>query len=202
MRRCECRFAYPVPMLDHPSPTQKHFAYHHHHHQQPTLRLTRELCVRDVHRFRDAEKAEQRALETCAETAYPRVANPPLPASKPLASHTGVYVHPAYDRVLVSLDCDETGATAGGAVRGGDEGCRLVFARGPESQVQLGGNLRHVSGDFWLAYLFFPETPDMVQGCVRTEFRVDAGGSVTHIGVDMRVEESHAPLVWFERTGQ
>lgn len=119
----------------------------------------------------------------------------------PLANHTGRYSHPAYDNIFVSLQCGETGETVGGAAGGGrgNKGCRLVLERGPESQMQMGGNLEHVSGDFWLAYLFLPETPDLIQGCVRTEFRVDAGGDVTHIGIDLRLEESHPPLVWFER---
>lgn len=68
--------------------------------------------------------------------------------------------------------------------------------------MPLRGNLEHVSGDFWLADVFLPEMPDVVQDCVRMEFRVDAGGSVTHVGVELRREEGHAPLVWFERTGQ
>lgn len=156
-------------------------------------------------RFREADKAARRAIATCVEDEYPGIPSPPIPATVPLVNHTGQYTHPAYDSIVISLKCDDEGdVTEGGAASVAvDEegGCRLVLARGPESQMQFGGNLVHVTGDFWVAYIFMLETPGRMDGCVRTEFRVGATGSMTHIGVDLREEEDHAPLVWFERAG-
>lgn len=155
-------------------------------------------------RFREAGRAARRAIATCVQDEYPSTPHPPIPATLPLVNHTGHYAHPAYDNIFISLKCDnEEGRERGTAPAAVDEGgeCRLVLARGPESRLQFGGNLVHVTGDFWVAYIFILETPEKVEGCIRTEFRVGASGSVTHIGVDMREEEDHAPLVWFERVG-
>lgn len=154
-------------------------------------------------RFREEDELAQKYIATCAERLYPNVPSPPIPASVPLANHTGQYRHPAYGGIFVSFDCDKrsTSRPSPSSTENTQE-CPLVLARGPESQVQLGGNLVHKTGDFWLTYPFLPEIPDVAQGCVRTQFRVDPSGSVTHIGIDLRIEEDNAPLVWFERSGQ
>lgn len=153
-------------------------------------------------RFRDEEELARKEIATCAERLYPDVPSPPIPASVPLANHTGQYSHPAYDSIFVSLDCEGGASGPSPSSAANSQECQLVLARGPESQEQLGGNLEHKTGDFWLTYLFFPEIPDVVQGCSRTQFRVDSSGSVTHIGIDLRMEEDNAPLVWFEKSGQ
>lgn len=62
--------------------------------------------------------------------------------------------------------------------------------------------LEHKTGEFWLAHVSQEEIPDVVLGCARTEFRVDAQGRVSHIGVDLRLEEDDTPLVWFERSAR
>lgn len=81
-----------------------------------------------------------------------------------------------------------------------DEGCQLRLARGPESQVPFHGKLSHKTGDYWLSYLY-EDWFDMVQDCVRTQFRVDASGTVNSIGIDIRMEGESIPLVWFDRVG-
>ena len=73
------------------------------------------------------------------------------------------------------------------------------MSRGPESQLRLTGNLEHKTGDFWLAYAFFEEVPEVTQGCLRVQFRVDSRGMVTHAAADLRLEGEDGPLVWYER---
>lgn len=152
-------------------------------------------------RYRREEEVAREALLSCPERVYPEVPSPPIPASVPLSSHTGHYIHPAYGSVFVGLECDEKKATLSSSAPHDDDGCGLVLSRGPEAQEQFGTSLEHKTGDFWLGYMFLEETPDVVQGCFRTEFRVDARGIVTHVGIDLRIEEVGAPLVWFERVG-
>ncbi|KUI56636.1 D-aminopeptidase [Cytospora mali] len=67
------------------------------------------------------------------------------------------------------------------------------------------GQYRHAAygdvftGDFWISWLSIEEIPDTGLGCLRTQFIVDAGGFVTQMGVDLRMEGEDVPLVWFER---
>lgn len=79
-----------------------------------------------------------------------------------------------------------------------DKDCQLRLKRGPESQSQVYGDLAHVTGDFWLAYIslgFF----NVTQACLRTEFRMDTSGTVAAIGIDVRFEGENIPLVWFDK---
>lgn len=137
----------------------------------------------------------------CAHRLYPDVPHPPIPPSVPLANHTGHYRHPAYDSIFVTLDCQDKATDAIVVSSPSDlpgENCRLRLKRGLESQLQLYGNLTHKTGDYWLSYVF-EDWVDVVQACVRTQFRVDASGIVASVGIDMRLEEEDTPLVWFDR---
>lgn len=151
-------------------------------------------------RFQEEEKNDAELLATCSEQLYPDIPTPSLPASVPLASHAGHYHHPAYDSIFVSLDCKEekSDSTLTSQVGTQDEGCQLLLARDPNSQLQFHGNLTHKTGDFWLSYIFH-ESLDVAMACLRTQFRVDASGTVASIGIDVRLEEEDTPLVWFDR---
>ncbi|ROV95716.1 hypothetical protein VMCG_07562 [Cytospora schulzeri] len=61
--------------------------------------------------FRREEALIKQAIETCSERLYPHVPIPPIPASAPLANHTGKYRHAAYGNVFVSLTCDDGAAS-------------------------------------------------------------------------------------------
>jgi hypothetical protein len=140
-------------------------------------------------------------LATCSERIYPDIPQPPIPASVPLANHTGHFQHVAYGDIFVSLvDCDDDPAPPAADTPAGAVGpCRLRLSRGPGAQVKLAGDLEHKSGDFWLVFAVLEEVPQVVQACVRVQFRVDARGIVTHVAVDMRMEGEDGPLVEFKR---
>lgn len=73
------------------------------------------------------------------------------------------------------------------------------MSRGPESPERFAGYLEHKTGDFWLTFVFDEAVPEVIQACLRVQFRVDQHGVVTDIAADMRMEGEDGPLVWFER---
>ena len=154
-------------------------------------------------RFQREEALAKQALETCAERLYPHKPSPPLPAPVPLANHTGQYRHIAYGDIFVSLQCSETANSPSATPSPGAEGagCQLQTKRQHAIQGQFVGKLQHQTGEFWVTRVYLPELPDEVQACLRTQFEIDATGVVSHVGVDLRLEEEDAPLVWFERVG-
>lgn len=151
-------------------------------------------------RFTEQEEAEERHIATCPERLYPNIPKPAIPTAVSLVSHTGHFQHPAYSSIFVTLDCDEYIVSSDVPSRiGEDSGCGLQIRSGPDTQWDLLGNLTHITGNFWLAYAYIREIEDEAYACVRTQFRLDASGNVTAIGVDVRMEEEDTPLVWYER---
>lgn len=150
-------------------------------------------------RFEEADALEAHRLATCSERIYPDIPQPPIPASVPLANHTGNFRHVAYGDIFVSLDCDDAALSALPSPTPDAESCRLRLSRGRESQLQLTGNLEHKTGDFWLVFVVLEDVPEIVQACLRVRFKVDPRGTVTHIAVDMRLEGEDGPLVEFKR---
>lgn len=69
-------------------------------------------------------------------------------------------------------------------------------------RTQMATRLEHKTGDFWLGFWSFPETPEVIEVCIRAQFHVAASGVVSRLGLDMRMEGEDVPLVWFERVSQ
>lgn len=151
------------------------------------------------HSFEEVDALEAHNLATCSERIYPNIPQPPIPASVSLAKHTGQFRHVAYGDLFVDLECDHAAPSAPSSPGSDTGSCRLRVSRSPESQERLGGYLEHKTGDFWLTFVFDEEVPELIQACLRVQFRVDPKGIVTHIAVDMRMEGEDGPLVWFER---
>src|SRR4051812_25149637 len=99
-------------------------------------------------RFREEEKSAANHLATCSERLYPDIPSPSIPPSVPLANHTGRFHHKAYGNLIVRLDCNNAAALASSSATA--EPCQLRLARGPESQLHMGGTLEHKTRDFWL----------------------------------------------------
>jgi hypothetical protein len=59
--------------------------------------------------------------------------------------------------------------------------------------------LEHKSGDHWLAWVTNWDI-SWPAGCIEAQFQVDATGIVTHLGLNVRLEDG-VPLIWFERVG-
>lgn len=159
------------------------------------------MCAQSVAltylRFEEEEALEAHNLATCSERIYPDLPHPPIPASVPLANHTGQFRHLAYGDMFVSLECNDTAASADFSAGAEAGSCRLRMSR--EHPERVAGYLEHKTGDFWLTFGFDEDVPEFIQACFRVQFRVDSSGIVTHIAVDMRQEGEDGPLVWFER---
>lgn len=116
----------------------------------------------------------------------------------PLASHVGHYHHPAYDSIFISLECEDDKPDSTASSRVQDKECQLRLKRGTESELQIYGDLSHITGDFWLSYISLSFL-NVIQGCLRTEFRMDPSGTVAAVGIDARLEGENVPLVWFDK---
>lgn len=152
-------------------------------------------------RFKHEAAVARQALERCSERLYPHTPSPPIPVPVPLANHTGQYRHVAYGDVFVTLHCDDTAGLPSVTPSPGVDGagCQLQMKRQQGIQAQFKGDLEHRTGNFWLTRAYLKEIPDEVQACLRTQFEIDVTGVVSHIGVELRLDEEDAPLVWFER---
>ena len=58
--------------------------------------------------------------------------------------------------------------------------------------------LAHVTGEFWIAWAFENRLEEPY-GCLRAQSRLDESGTITEIGVDVRMEGEDVPLTWFRR---
>ncbi|KAG8168676.1 hypothetical protein KVR01_001425 [Diaporthe batatas] len=153
-------------------------------------------------KFEEADALEAHNIATCSDRIYPDIPKPPIPASVPLANHTGHFRHVAYGDIFVSLVCNDDAAVPSSLApdQGSESGhCKLRLSRSPQAQVKLTGNLEHQTSDFWLLYAVFEEVPDLIFFCLRAQFHVDSRGVVSHIAVDVRLEGEDGPLVEFER---
>jgi hypothetical protein len=143
-------------------------------------------------------KQEDYYFATCSERLYPNLPSPPIPYTVPLASHTGTFRDEGYGEFDVLLNCggSEADTTSSSTT---DSTCHLQVKQGkgslPIADVSI--NLEHKSGDYWLAWIELWDTGRPFE-CVEAQFRVDAQGIVTHLGLNARMENG-VPLIWFKR---
>lgn len=139
-------------------------------------------------------------LKTCPERLYPVIPSPPLPPSVPLVNHTGVFSDLGYGSIFVNLSSKAGNLNHILAV-GKDHGYGLQVTLPKHPLINLVVDLEHQTGDYWIGWGHLPgfRDPEQPVACVRAQFRIDAGGSVSQIGLDMRLEGEDTPLVWFDR---
>lgn len=143
-------------------------------------------------------------LGNCSARLYPSLPSPAIPLSLPLEGFGGNYFHPGYGPISVSLQCDDwehpTDSPASPSVN--EDGCRLVVAKTSIFGKQVSYQLEHKSGDLWLGWFFNDDYATMRRpvDCFRAEFRMDASGQPSAIGLDIRMEGEDVPITWFERS--
>lgn len=115
---------------------------------------------------------------------YPNIPSPPLPHRLPLKSYTGVYTHPAYNSITLTLD---------------PKSGRLHADRSNVTwQTEI--DLEHVSGEYFLAWIDSKTAPRSVfKGAQPAEFVVRKDGVVGTLGIALEPAMKDPGRIWFER---
>ncbi|KFZ01906.1 hypothetical protein V501_09731 [Pseudogymnoascus sp. VKM F-4519 (FW-2642)] len=125
-----------------------------------------------------AERRE--AFAQARERLYPYVPVKPTPPSLPLNKYAGSYSHPGYGVMNFVAD-----------------GERLIADR-TDQEIAMEVKLKHVSGEFWMAYSHVKHRDDRDVQVVRAEFYVSVDGTAGKFGIELepRMESNK---IWFIR---
>ncbi|OHW99667.1 penicillin-binding protein [Colletotrichum incanum] len=150
----------------------------------------------DLNKQYQSERKDQfEYLQTCAERMYPSLPDPPYLPTLPISEHVGDFFDPGYGTLKVDLNCPRS-----------VEKCKLrVLGVGGEgfSYLEPIVYLEPMSGNSWLGRGYLGGGIAGKLGipafCVPAEFKVDVHGTVTHLGIGVRLGEAGDPLTWFKR---
>ncbi|KAM3071256.1 hypothetical protein ACMFMF_007729 [Clarireedia jacksonii] len=121
------------------------------------------------------------AYKNAVSRHYPNIPKPALPASLPIANYTGTYFHPAYRNATITFSNDV-----------------LKIDRSEQQLWKIAGEIKHISGDFFMAYVDSTMAPKSAfMGALPAEFRVDENGIAKSFGI--LVEGAMKEKIWFER---
>lgn len=147
--------------------------------------------------------ASEKHLETCPQVYYPNLVSAPQDAGAPMENFLGTYHNNGYGTISVSRDCAWHGPyNAPTSFSMLDGGCLLRLQKGNSFGNPLSYRLQHVSGEYWIAWLYMDDYPMVKRpmACYRAQFEADSRGIPVRFGIDMRDEAADTPLVWFDRT--
>ncbi|TQN71635.1 Serine beta-lactamase-like protein LACTB, partial [Colletotrichum shisoi] len=150
----------------------------------------------DLNKQLKSEMADQlEYLQHCAESIYPSLPDPPYLPTLPAADHIGSFFDPGYGTLTVDLHCDDDDDDDD------SKACGLqVLGVGGEgfAYLQPAVYLEPMSGNYWLGRGYVGGDVAKEVGvpsfCVPVEFRVDVHGTVTHLGIGVRLEGDDGPL--------
>lgn len=121
---------------------------------------------------------------TARERLYPSAPAPGLPLALPPIEYTGIYTHPAYPDLSITLSEDskpQLHATVSGSLT-----ARMT--------------LEHVSSEFFLATLFLFVATVEPTAVVKAEFQINAKGKVARFGIGLEFQDMPDTLIWFDRS--
>ena len=125
---------------------------------------------------------KQESLEkTLPEMLFPNTPEPPLPPTINISQLAGSYFNDAYGKLKFREEADQEN----------EDQVTLVADR-PDATWKYQMRLRHVSSDYWIAYIASPGFYDRVFGAAAAEFKIGADGKVVGLEVDMR-DSSNLP---------
>lgn len=125
---------------------------------------------------------QKRAYKDAISKYYPHIPKPALPTSLPIANYTGTYFHPAYRNATITIFNDV-----------------LKIDRSEQQLWKIAGEIKHISGDFFVAYLDSTTAPKSAfMEALPAEFRVDENGVAKSFGV-MVEGAMKEEKIWFER---
>lgn len=121
---------------------------------------------------------------TARERLYPSAPSLGLPLSLPLIAYAGIYTHPAYPDLSITLSEDNKPAL------------HATFS----SSLTARMTLEHVTSEFFLATLFLFVATVEPTAVVRAEYQVNAKGKVARFGICLDFQDMPDTLIWFDRS--
>jgi CubicO group peptidase (beta-lactamase class C family) len=131
-------------------------------------------------RLKEMVHKRRAASAEARERLYPSAPSKPIPMSLPLDKYAGFYSHPGYGAMNVVVD-----------------GAALVADRS-ELEISINVKLEHVSGEFWLAFLYVKHRDSRDVEVVRAEFYITAEGKAGKFGVELEPAMG-GNKIWFIR---
>jgi hypothetical protein len=136
----------------------------------------------NFHRALDGLRSGEERYRNASKTFYPSVPDPPIPASLPLENYAGTYHNPGYHNMTVSLK---------------DDG---LFVNRSDQTWKVEVDLKHVSGDHFMAYVDSLTAPGLVfKEAVPAEFKVGGDGISNSFGILAEIEMGPDSRIWFDR---
>ena len=137
---------------------------------------------------------ERHDLETGRERLYPNVPKEPLPLTLPLKQYTGVYSHPGYGTLNLTLAKPTE---------------KLPFSKPPAKVLHADLldrtwlavlDLEHISGEYFLVYISLLKTDGSKSyaGVTKAECRMNGSGKVEELGIAIE-EEMGEDKIWFKK---
>jgi Domain of unknown function (DUF3471) len=148
-------------------------------------------------------KVEEDRLANCTQRLHPSLLDSPLGRSVSFDKYVGNFTNAGYGTVTISKQCrcQDPPKNTPALPTTNKDGCHLVIHK--HSQLMdMELQLQHMSGDYWVGWAFMEMYRHYYRptNCLRVQFAVDATGTVSRVGIDVRFEGDEIPLVWFDRT--
>jgi hypothetical protein len=150
----------------------------------------------------NATLAHAKTVATCQSLLYPQI--PPIPKPVPIASYAGTYYDPGYGNVTVTLACNQTTATGGPnspAHPTIEDGCFLRITPRNTARGFIGVEAQHVFGDYWIAWPYLSDYTGYRRpwDCLPAQFKVNAAGKVTDLGLFLSADAPQLGFQWLKR---
>lgn len=120
---------------------------------------------------------------TARERLYPSAPSPGLPHTLLLQQYAGTYTHPAYPDFIIREQGD------------GQPGLRVVLS----GSLNVTMNLKHVSGEYFVAEVFEYMCVPEPSAIVKAEFHIGVAGQVDRFGVIADFSDMPDTMIWFDR---
>ncbi|KAK4942699.1 hypothetical protein LTR10_017648 [Elasticomyces elasticus] len=131
-----------------------------------------------------AQAEAQKQIESAPARLYPLAPSPGLPLTFPLADYTGVYTHPAYRPLVVSVTKDTPVPRLRAVAEGG---------------VKVVLNLRHVTADHFVGDLVLFTHGVEPLAAIKAGFKLDIQGKVSEFGAELEFLSGGGKMIWFKR---
>ena len=133
-------------------------------------------------------------LEHGMERLYPDAPKESIPLSLPLEEYTGVYTHPAYRSVNLTIVKPNEGLPLS------EKSTKILHADAFDRTWPQELHFQHVSGEYFLIYASRPKSQEYlkISEVMKGEFTLDASGKVAKLGLllePMMGEDK----IWFEK---